>query len=69
MEKAAFNNKILFISKLDINLKKNPVKCNSWSTALYGTETWTLRKVGQKYLVSFKCGIGERRRRSVEFIV
>jgi len=39
MEKAAFNKKIIFTSKLDINLKKNPVKFNSWSIALYGTET------------------------------
>ena len=36
--KAAFNRKkTLFTSKLDLNLKKNPVKCNSWSAALYGT--------------------------------
>jgi len=39
MEKATFNKKIIFTSKLDINLKKNLVKFNSWSIALYGTET------------------------------
>jgi hypothetical protein len=26
----------------------------SWSIALHGAGTWTLRKVGQKYLESFK---------------
>jgi hypothetical protein len=28
------------------------MKCYSWSTALYGAETWKLRKVDQKYLES-----------------
>jgi hypothetical protein len=31
-----------------------PVKCYTWSTALYGAETGTLRKVDQKYLESFE---------------
>jgi hypothetical protein len=26
----------------------------SWSIALYGADTWTLRKVDQKYLESFE---------------
>jgi hypothetical protein len=30
------------------------VKCYTWSIALYGAETWTLRKVDQKYLESFE---------------
>jgi hypothetical protein len=30
------------------------VKCYIWSIALYGDETWTLRKVDQKYLESFE---------------
>ena len=30
------------------------MKCYIWSTALYGAETWSLRKVDQKYLKSFK---------------
>jgi hypothetical protein len=25
------------------------LKCYTWSTALYGAENWTLRKVDQKY--------------------
>ena len=49
MAKAAFNKKKnLFTSKLDLNLSKKLVKCYIWSIALYGAETWTLRKVDQK---------------------
>jgi hypothetical protein len=55
MAKAAFNKKKnLFTSKLDLNLRKKLVKCYIWSIALYGAETWTLRKVDQKYLESFE---------------
>ena len=52
--KAAFKRKkTLFISKLDLNLRKKLVKCYIWSISLYGAETWTLRKVYQNYLESF----------------
>ena len=44
----------VFISKLDLNLKKKQVKCYTWSTGLYGAETCTLRKVDQRYLKSFE---------------
>jgi hypothetical protein len=55
MAKAAFNKKKnLFTSKLDLNLRKKLVKCYIWSIALYGAETWTLRKLDQKYLESFE---------------
>jgi hypothetical protein len=54
MAKAAFKKKTLFTSKLDLNLRKELVKCYIWSIALYGAETWTLRKVDQKYLESFE---------------
>jgi hypothetical protein len=55
MAKAAFDKKkTLFTSKLDLNLRKRLVKCYIWSIALYGVETWTLRKVDQKYLESFE---------------
>jgi len=55
MAKAAFNKKrVLFISKLDLELKKKLVKCYNWSIALYGAETWTLRAVDQKHLESFE---------------
>jgi hypothetical protein len=50
MAKAAFNKKTLFTNKLDLNLRKKLVKCYIWSIALYGAETWTLRKVDQKCL-------------------
>jgi len=30
------------------------VKCYSWSTALHGVETWTLRTVDEKHLESFE---------------
>jgi hypothetical protein len=45
--KAAFK-KNLFTSKLDLNLRKKLVKCYIWSIALYGAETWTIRKIDQK---------------------
>jgi hypothetical protein len=55
MAKAAFNKKKnLFTSKLDLNLRKKLVKCCIWSIALYGAETWTHRKMDQKYLESFE---------------
>jgi hypothetical protein len=53
MAKAAFNRKkTLFTNKLDLQLelRKKLVKCYIWSIALYGAETWTLRKLDQKYL-------------------
>jgi hypothetical protein len=46
--KASFNKKNLFAGKLNLNLRKKPVKCYIWSIGLYGAETWTLRKVDQK---------------------
>jgi hypothetical protein len=55
MAKAAFNKKeSFFTSQPDLNLRKKLVKCYIWSIALYGAETWTLRKVDQKYLESFE---------------
>jgi hypothetical protein len=51
--KAAFN-KVLFRSKMDLELRKKLVKCYTWNIALYGAETWTLRVVDQKHLESFE---------------
>lgn len=34
----------LFTSKLDINLRKDPVNCYIWSKAFYDADPWTLRK-------------------------
>jgi hypothetical protein len=66
MAKAAFNKqKNLFTSKLDLKLRMKLVKSYIWSIALYGAETWTLRKMDQKYLERLECGTGEEWRRSV----
>ena len=40
--------------KLESNSRKKLLKCYIWSTALYGAESSTLRKVRQKYKESFK---------------
>jgi len=65
MAKLAFNMKeALFTSKLDLNLRKILIKCNILSIALCDAETWTIQKVDQKYLGSFKmkkCYIKSRR--------
>jgi hypothetical protein len=54
MAKAAFNKKkTLFTSKLELNLRKKLVKCYIWSKALYGAETWTLRKIDQRLATSW----------------
>jgi hypothetical protein len=51
MANTAFSEKNnLFASKLDLNLRKILVKCYICSVALYGTETWTLRRVDQIYV-------------------
>jgi hypothetical protein len=53
--KEAFNRKMsLLTSKLNIELKKKMVRCYVWSIALYGSETWTIRKLECKYLESFE---------------
>jgi hypothetical protein len=54
MAEAAFNKKTLFTCKLDLELRKKLVKYYIWSIALYGAETWTLRKLDQKYLEIFE---------------
>jgi hypothetical protein len=54
MAKAAFNKKkTLFTSKLSLNLRNKLVKYYIWSIALYGVETWALRKADLKYLERF----------------
>ena len=42
--------KKLFTVKLDLNFRKELVGFYIWNIALYGVETWTLRKVDQKYI-------------------
>jgi len=62
MAKAAFKKKKnLFTSTLDLNLRKKLAKCNIWSMALYGAETWTLRAADQKHLESFEMWCWRRR--------
>jgi hypothetical protein len=56
MAKPAFNKQTLVIRKSDLNISKKLVKCYIWSIAVYGAETWTLRKVYQVYR---KCCRGE----------
>ena len=64
MARAAFNKKdTVFASKLDLNLKNKLVNCYIWSVALYGAETWTLWKVGHKYLENFKMWCWGRRKK------
>ena len=52
--KEAFNRKIsLLTSKLNIELNKKLVRFYIWSIDLYGSETWTLRKL-EKYFEIFE---------------
>jgi hypothetical protein len=53
MAKVAFSKKqTLFISKLDLNLRKKLVKYYIKSIDLCGVKTWTSTKIRQKYLGS-----------------
>jgi hypothetical protein len=53
MAEAALNKKrALFTGTLDLELRKKPVKCCSWSIALCGAGTGTVRAVDQKQLES-----------------
>ena len=55
MAKIAFNKKRnILTGKLNLQLRKNLMKCYIWSVALYGAETWTIRKKEKKYLESFE---------------
>jgi hypothetical protein len=57
--KETFNRKIsLLTSKLNIELKKKLVRFYVWSIALFGSETWTLRRLRQNYLRALKCCAG-----------
>ena len=43
-----------FRQQLDLNLKKNLLKCYVCSIALRGAGNWTLQTVDQKYIESFE---------------
>jgi len=53
-EAAFYKKTTLFTSILDLNFGKELVKRCIWSIALYGAETWTRRKIDEKYLNSFE---------------
>jgi len=44
----------LFSSKVGLKLSKKLLKCYIGYIALYGAATWTLRRINQVYLGSFK---------------
>ena len=65
--KVAFSKKkALFTSRLDLNLRKNLVKCYIWGIVLYGAELGHWIKNTRKVL---KCGAGEGGRRLVGLIM
>jgi hypothetical protein len=54
MGKEAFTRKIsLLTRKINFELGKTLVRCYLWSIALTDSETWTLRKLVQRYSESF----------------
>ena len=55
-EKVAFNMKLVFISKVEFNLRKKILQRYFFfggGGTLCGTENWRLRKVDQQYLGRF----------------
>jgi len=59
LAKEAFNKKKdLMCGSLSLQLEKRIVKAFVWSIALYGSETWTLRKSDIRRLKHLKCGFG-----------
>jgi hypothetical protein len=54
MEKEVTTRRNIFTSKVEVKLKKKPVKCCILSIVLCGAETWALQKLDQKYLGSFE---------------
>ncbi|KAJ4438705.1 hypothetical protein ANN_14652 [Periplaneta americana] len=55
----AQENKSIFYGPLEKGLRKRLVKCFIWSVALYGAETWTLRRNEANQLEAFEMGYGE----------
>jgi len=53
MGNAAFNTTIIYTNQLDLRSRMKPMKY-IWNIVWYGAETWTFRKVDQKYLDSFE---------------
>ena len=64
MAKEVFKRKIsIFCGLLEKELRKGLVKCIVWSVALYGAETWTLRRNEQKRLEAYEVWILRRMER------
>jgi hypothetical protein len=47
MEKVAFNKKILFTGKLDLNSRKKLEECYGWSISLHSAESRTLESISE----------------------
>jgi hypothetical protein len=69
MEKAAFSKNILFISTLDLNLRKKTVKCYIWCVVCEVQKLGHLGKQIRNTWKVLKCGAGEGWRISVGPIV
>jgi len=64
MAKEAFNRRRnVFCGPLDKDLRKRLVECLVWSVALYGAETWTLRRNEEKRLEAFEMWVWRRMER------
>ncbi|KAJ4438600.1 hypothetical protein ANN_14547 [Periplaneta americana] len=64
MAKEAFNReKSIFCGPLEKELRKRLVKSFIWSVALYGAETWTLRRSEEKRIEAFEMLIWRRMER------
>ncbi|KAJ4429204.1 hypothetical protein ANN_26207 [Periplaneta americana] len=61
MAKEAFNRKrSISCGSLEKKLRKRLVKCLVWSAALYGSETWTLRRSEKKRIEAFEMWSSDR---------
>ena len=64
MQKKIFNRKrSIFYGPFEKELRKRLLKCFVCSVALYGAETWTLRRNEQKRLAAFEMWIWRRMER------
>jgi hypothetical protein len=52
MENQFQQEKDIFTSTLDLNIRNKIANCYVWNITLCGVETWTLQKVDHKYLRS-----------------
>jgi len=52
--------KSILTSSLDLELRKRLCKCYVWSVFLYGSETWTIRKVDEKRIEAFEMWLWRR---------